>query len=282
MASRQEHHPRARPARRRSLSADRPPPLDGRAHHRPAHRIRRLHRRYERKAQHLPAFVGVAAALICYRRVAQRDRLLRPSEGCRRTAAKDSTSRGSHFCVASGIGAERFDSGARREQGRLAGGRQVERRRVPVHCPMVRFSGRHLAYAGTGPAGGRSRCARWEAAAIRVSLGGQPFLYAALVDAVATEDLRAGPMAFGEDSEQDVLRSDMVVAEPSCLLRTQRDGPLGSRGVGESPRQFSDRGPKTSLIAARNRSGVVVSAMAFAARPCGWLSRARTVSSVPM
>lgn len=143
----------------------------------------------------------------------------------------------------------------------------MERRRVPVHCPMVRFSGRHLAYAGTGPAGGRSRCARWEAAAIRVSLGGQPFLYAALVDAVATEDLRAGPMAFGEDSEQDVLRSDMVVAEPSCLLRTQRDGPLGSRGVGESPRQFSDRGPKTSLIAARNRSGVVVSAMAFAAGP---------------
>ncbi|MFC7864877.1 IS5 family transposase [Streptomyces murinus] len=29
---------------------------------------RRLHRRYERKAEHFPAFVGIASALICYRR----------------------------------------------------------------------------------------------------------------------------------------------------------------------------------------------------------------------
>lgn len=31
---------------------------------------RRLHRRYERKAEHFLAFVGIAAALICYRRLA--------------------------------------------------------------------------------------------------------------------------------------------------------------------------------------------------------------------
>ncbi|MFF8884112.1 transposase [Streptomyces flaveolus] len=30
---------------------------------------RRLHRRYERKADHFLAFVGIAAALICYRRL---------------------------------------------------------------------------------------------------------------------------------------------------------------------------------------------------------------------
>lgn len=30
---------------------------------------RRLHRRYERKAEHFLAFVGIAAALICYRRL---------------------------------------------------------------------------------------------------------------------------------------------------------------------------------------------------------------------
>lgn len=30
---------------------------------------RRLHRRYERKAEHFPAFAGIAAALICYRRL---------------------------------------------------------------------------------------------------------------------------------------------------------------------------------------------------------------------
>jgi transposase len=32
---------------------------------------RRLHRRYERKADHFLAFVGIAAALICYRRLAK-------------------------------------------------------------------------------------------------------------------------------------------------------------------------------------------------------------------
>ncbi len=32
---------------------------------------RRLHRRYERKAEHFLAFVGIAAALICYRRLAR-------------------------------------------------------------------------------------------------------------------------------------------------------------------------------------------------------------------
>ncbi|WP_435272246.1 transposase [Streptomyces parvulus] len=31
---------------------------------------RRLHRRYERKAEHFLAFAGIAAALICYRRLA--------------------------------------------------------------------------------------------------------------------------------------------------------------------------------------------------------------------
>lgn len=31
---------------------------------------RRLHRRYERKAEHFLAFAGFAAALICYRRLA--------------------------------------------------------------------------------------------------------------------------------------------------------------------------------------------------------------------
>ena len=31
--------------------------------------FRRLHRRYERKAEHFLAFVGIAAALICHRRV---------------------------------------------------------------------------------------------------------------------------------------------------------------------------------------------------------------------
>jgi transposase len=31
---------------------------------------RRLHRRYERKAEHFLAFVGIVAALICYRRLA--------------------------------------------------------------------------------------------------------------------------------------------------------------------------------------------------------------------
>jgi transposase len=30
---------------------------------------RRLHRRYERKADHFLAFVGIAAALICYHRL---------------------------------------------------------------------------------------------------------------------------------------------------------------------------------------------------------------------
>jgi transposase len=33
------------------------------------HGCRRLHRRYERKADHFLAFVGIAAALICYRRL---------------------------------------------------------------------------------------------------------------------------------------------------------------------------------------------------------------------
>jgi transposase len=32
---------------------------------------RRLHRRYERKAEHFLAFVGIAATLICYRRLAK-------------------------------------------------------------------------------------------------------------------------------------------------------------------------------------------------------------------
>jgi hypothetical protein len=31
---------------------------------------RRLHRRYERKADHFLAFAGITAALICYRRMA--------------------------------------------------------------------------------------------------------------------------------------------------------------------------------------------------------------------
>jgi transposase len=31
---------------------------------------RRLHRRYERKAEHFLAFTGIAAALVCYRRLA--------------------------------------------------------------------------------------------------------------------------------------------------------------------------------------------------------------------
>ncbi|GLW75371.1 hypothetical protein Kpho02_76680 [Kitasatospora phosalacinea] len=30
---------------------------------------RRLHRRYERKAEHFLAFAGIAATLICYRRL---------------------------------------------------------------------------------------------------------------------------------------------------------------------------------------------------------------------
>lgn len=33
------------------------------------HGCRRLHRRYERKAEHFLAFAGIAAALICYRRL---------------------------------------------------------------------------------------------------------------------------------------------------------------------------------------------------------------------
>jgi transposase len=32
--------------------------------------FRRLHRRYERLADHFLGFVGIAAALICYRRIA--------------------------------------------------------------------------------------------------------------------------------------------------------------------------------------------------------------------
>ncbi|MFD9584934.1 transposase [Streptomyces sp. NPDC059980] len=32
--------------------------------------FRRLHRRYERLANHFLGFVGIAAALICYRRIA--------------------------------------------------------------------------------------------------------------------------------------------------------------------------------------------------------------------
>ncbi len=32
---------------------------------------RRLHRRYERKAEHFLAFAGIAAALICYRRLSR-------------------------------------------------------------------------------------------------------------------------------------------------------------------------------------------------------------------
>ncbi|MEU6035911.1 IS5/IS1182 family transposase, partial [Actinomadura sp. NPDC047616] len=31
--------------------------------------FRRLHRRYERKAEHFLAFAGIAAALICHRRL---------------------------------------------------------------------------------------------------------------------------------------------------------------------------------------------------------------------
>jgi hypothetical protein len=30
---------------------------------------RRLHRRYERKAEHFPAFAGIAVSLICFRRL---------------------------------------------------------------------------------------------------------------------------------------------------------------------------------------------------------------------
>ncbi len=36
---------------------------------------RRLHRRYERKAEHFPAFVGIACTLICYRKLTKRDEL---------------------------------------------------------------------------------------------------------------------------------------------------------------------------------------------------------------
>ena len=32
--------------------------------------FRRLHRRYEHKSEHFLAFAGIAAALICYRRLA--------------------------------------------------------------------------------------------------------------------------------------------------------------------------------------------------------------------
>jgi transposase len=32
---------------------------------------RRLHRRYERKAEHFLAFTGIAVAVICYRRLAE-------------------------------------------------------------------------------------------------------------------------------------------------------------------------------------------------------------------
>ncbi|CAL9422709.1 hypothetical protein SUDANB1_01881 [Streptomyces sp. enrichment culture] len=32
---------------------------------------RRLHRRYERKSEHFLAFIGIAAALICHRRLAK-------------------------------------------------------------------------------------------------------------------------------------------------------------------------------------------------------------------
>ncbi|WP_327579256.1 transposase [Streptomyces sp. NBC_00145] len=34
---------------------------------------RRLHRRYERKAEHYLAYVGIAAALICHRRLVRAD-----------------------------------------------------------------------------------------------------------------------------------------------------------------------------------------------------------------
>lgn len=33
--------------------------------------FRRLHRRYERKAEHFLAFTGIAVAIICYRRLAE-------------------------------------------------------------------------------------------------------------------------------------------------------------------------------------------------------------------
>jgi transposase len=33
--------------------------------------FRRLHRRYERKAEHFLAFTGIAVAVICYRRLAE-------------------------------------------------------------------------------------------------------------------------------------------------------------------------------------------------------------------
>lgn len=37
---------------------------------------RRLHRRYERKAEHFLAFAAIACTLICYRRLTKRDNIL--------------------------------------------------------------------------------------------------------------------------------------------------------------------------------------------------------------
>ncbi len=37
---------------------------------------RRLHRRYERKAEHFLAFTSLACTLICYRRLTKRDGVL--------------------------------------------------------------------------------------------------------------------------------------------------------------------------------------------------------------
>ncbi len=45
-------------------------PLDRGADSGVAGRVPRLHRRYERKAEHFLAFAGIAAALICYRSLA--------------------------------------------------------------------------------------------------------------------------------------------------------------------------------------------------------------------
>lgn len=45
--------------------------MDNRAHDVRLAGCRRLHRRYERKAEHFLAFTSIACTLICYRRLAR-------------------------------------------------------------------------------------------------------------------------------------------------------------------------------------------------------------------
>ncbi|MYR59806.1 hypothetical protein GTY54_27440, partial [Streptomyces sp. SID625] len=58
-----------RPQGHRVLHPAGPAPLDGRAHDVRLSGCRRLHRRYERKAEHFLAFTAIACSLICYRRL---------------------------------------------------------------------------------------------------------------------------------------------------------------------------------------------------------------------